>query len=568
LSQDEAVKTLDTELADRAAAMTISVDGQSREMPASRLGLSFDPAATVASVPTRSALPQDLLTQVGGDEVEPVVGVDDKQLQRAVSRLGRRVDVRVRQARVEFDGLSAVVVPPRTGTELVPDQAAAAIVDHYLTSDSTLELTSEQVEPFVSEADAQAFSDSEAGSAVSAPVTLDLAGTSISVSPDQLASVLSYRGAPDGMKPVVDATLLRELIAEPLAEVGKPARDATFDVSSGTPTVVPARTGRGIDDQSLRAGVVAALESSDRTATLELEQVEPELTTAKARDLGVTERISTFTQWFPYAAYRVTNIGIASSKINGTVLEPGETFSMNETVGERTPENGFVKGYVIEGGRLVEDYGGAVSTITTAMWHTAFYAGMTRIEQRAHGFWISRYIAGLEATVAWGSLDLKFRNDTPYGVYITSSLTDSSVTVTMWSTKYWDITAEFGPRTNPTTPGTIYDTSATCVPQTGVGGFDITVTRVWSRDDKVERREPLPTHYDAAPTVICGPEPSDQPKPGNKPGSGGKPGQGGGSGSGGGGGGGSGTGGGGGGGTGGGTGGGGAGGGSGGGGNG
>jgi vancomycin resistance protein YoaR len=305
-----------------------------------------------------------------------------------------------------------------------------------------------------------------------------------------------------------------------LSQVGKQARDATFDVSSGRPHVVRSKTGRGVDDQSLEDGVIAALESSERSASLDLERVEPELTTAEAKDLGVTEQISTFTQEFPYAAYRVTNIGIASEKINGTILEPGETFSMNGVVGERTPENGFVKGYVIQGGRLVEDYGGAVSTITTAMWHTAFYAGMTRVEQRAHGFWISRYIAGLEATVSWGYLDLKFRNDTPYGVYITSSLTDSSVTITMWSTKYWDIDAEFGPRENYTSPGTVYDDGPECVPQTGVSGFDITVTRVWSRDGDVVKREPLDTHYDAAPTVICAPEPAPEPAGGGdgKPG--------------------------------------------------
>ena len=186
-------------------------------------------------------------------------------------------------------------------------------------------------------------------------------------------------------------------------------------------------------------------------------------------------------------------------------------------MGERTPENGFVEGYVIQGGRLVEDYGGAVSTITTAMWHTAFFAGMTRIEQRAHSYWISRYVAGLEATVSWGTLDLKFRNDTPYGVYITSSVTDTSVTTTMWSTKYWDIEAEFGPRENLRSPGTVYDSSAECVAQYGVDGFDITVTRVWSRDGEVERRERLFTSYDAAPTVICAPEPSTDPKPDDKP---------------------------------------------------
>jgi hypothetical protein len=155
--------------------------------------------------------------------------------------------------------------------------------------------------------------------------------------------------------------------------------------------------------------------------------------------------------------------------------------------------------------------------MTTAMWHTAFFAGMTRIEQRAHSYWIDRYVAGLEATVSWGTLDLKFRNDTPYGVYITSSVTDTSVTTTIWSTKYWDIKAEFGPRENPKPAGTVYDDGEGCVAQYGVDGFDITVTRVWSRNGEVEKREPLFTSYEAAPTVICAPKPEPEPKPSDKP---------------------------------------------------
>ena len=209
------------------------------------------------------------------------------------------------------------------------------------------------------------------------------------------------------------------MLSPELDTIGKAARDAGFSVASGKPVVIPARDGQGVTDEGLDAGLVAALGDPTRSAVLELEAIPADLTTAEAKDLGVKRVISTFTQEFPYAAYRVTNIGIASKKINGTVLELGEMFSLNGIVGERTPENGFVEGYVIEGNRLVTDYGGAVSTITTAAWHTAFFAGMTRIEQRAHGYWISRYLPGLEATVSWGNLDLKFRNDTPYGVLIT-----------------------------------------------------------------------------------------------------------------------------------------------------
>jgi vancomycin resistance protein YoaR len=432
--------------------------------------------------------------------------------------MARAVDDPVREARIEYDGPQPVVVEPRAGAELDQQAAAAALIDAYLTTDDPVVLSPRPAVPLVSADEAAVAAETVALDAVSGPVAFEVGSTSVTVAPRQIAAVLSFKATSDGMTPNADGELLSELLASDLAAVGDEARDATFDVSSGTPRVVPARTGRGVSSESLARGLVEAIGTDERAAELTLERLEPDLTTAEAKDLGVTEVISSFTQEFPYAAYRVTNIGVASEKINGTVLEPGETFSLNGIVGERTPENGFVKGFVIQNGRLVEDYGGAVSTITTAMWHTAFYAGMTRLEQKAHSYWISRYIAGLEATVSWGSLDLKFRNDTPYGVFITSSVSDTSVTTTMWSTKYWEIDAEFGPRENITSPGTVYDSGDGCVAQTGVAGFDITVVRVWSRGGGVQRREPLRTSYNAAPTVICAPPPGeDKPDDRDKP---------------------------------------------------
>lgn len=519
MSDDEAVEALNNGLGERAAEVSIEVDGSVRQVPSEQLGLSFDPVATVASIPRRTAAPQALVAQVGGQSIEPDVVVDQKQLDRAVRAMARRVDDPVRQPRIEYDGLSVVVIEPRSGNEVDRADAASDIVDSYLMSDDPVTLTAEPVVPEVAADEVAIFAATDAEAAIAEPLTLRMGRTEVRVSPRHIAGTLSYLARDGQMQPEIDVPVLRELVSAPLAEVGSPAVDATFNVSSGSPRVVKSRAGRGVNDVALRLGMIEALASPTRTAVLNLERVEPELTTAEARQLGVREVISTFTQEFPYAAYRVTNIGVAADSINGTILEPGEIFSLNGVVGERTPENGFVEGFVIQNGRLVEDYGGAVSTITTAMWHTAFFAGMTRLEQRAHSYWISRYTPGLEATVSWGTLDLKYRNDTPYGVYITSSVTDTSVTTTMWSTKYWDIDAVFGPRENPRAPGTIYDTSAECVPQYGVDGFDITVVRVWKRNGEVQRREPLRTSYDAAATVICAPDPADKPdpKPSDKP---------------------------------------------------
>jgi vancomycin resistance protein YoaR len=517
LDQEAAAVRLDDELGERAESIAIVLDGRTRTYPASRFGLSFDAAATVSSVPRRQAFALSLVDQLGGQEVAPVVTVDERRLERGVRTLARQVGHPVRQPRIGYEGLDVVTVVPRAGVALDEQAAADEITEAYLVSDEAVQLEAVPVEPAVSESELEQVATTTAVEAVSAPVSLVVDDVTVTVDPEEIAAVLTFRTVGDVLEPRVDGETLRELVGAPLADIGEPAVDASFDVSSGTPKVVPARVGRGVDDENLAGGLVAALADEDRTAELELERVAPDLTTAEAKDLGVEEVVSTFTQEFPYAAYRVTNIGVAAEKITGTVLEPGETFSLNGVVGERTPENGFVKGYIIVGNRLVEDYGGAVSTITTAMWHTAFFAGMTRIEQRAHGFWISRYLPGLEATVSWGNLDLRFRNDTPHGVYITASVTDTSVTTTMWSTKYWDIDAEFGPRTNPRPAGTVYDAAEGCVAQEGVDGFDIVVTRVWSRGGEVVRREPLETSYSSAPTVICAPEPDPDPKLSDKP---------------------------------------------------
>ncbi|HVQ88352.1 MAG TPA: VanW family protein [Actinomycetes bacterium] len=513
LTPDAATQRLEDELGPRAVDVDVELAGKVHTLPAARLGLSFDAAATVDSIEERSLRPWLLAQQLAGLDVAPVVVAEPGRVEAAVARLTRRVDKPTREGRVKYDGLDVVSVEPKAGMTVNRTAAVAAITSGYLTADDPIVLPIVTVEPEVTAEQVQETADGAAVDAISAPVRLAAAGHTMVVSPREIAESVSFRSDAGELAAHVNIADLRGQLESELATIGTPARDASFDVSSGKPVVVPAKRGEGVSDDALASGMTAALGDDARSADISVGPITADLTTSEAKDLGVKQVISTYTQVFPYAAYRVTNIGVASKSINGTVLEPGETFSMNGVVGERTPENGFVKGYIIVGNRLVEDYGGAVSTITTAMWHTAFYAGMTRVEQRAHGFWISRYTAGLEATVSWGNLDLRFRNDTPYGVLITTSVTDTSVTVTMWSTKYWHITAEFGPRTNPTPSGTVYDDGEGCVPQYGVDGFDITVTRVWSRDGEVKRREPLDTSYEAAPTVICAPKPSPSPTP-------------------------------------------------------
>jgi vancomycin resistance protein YoaR len=250
---------------------------------------------------------------------------------------------------------------------------------------------------------------------------------------------------------------------------------------------------------------------------------EPSLTTEQAKALGVKERLSTFTQNFPYAPYRVQNIGEAARRVNGTLLMPGETFSLNDTIKERTEENGYTEGFVVgAGGVFDEALGGGVSAAATTVWTGAFFAGMERVQTIAHSIYISRYQPGLEATVAWGIFDMKFRNDTPNAVFITAGTTNSSMTVSFWGTKeYDDITAEFGARKSIVPYEKIYDESEDCLGQNGVDGFTITVDRVFYKDGEEVEREPITTRYKPAPDVTCGPKPDK--KPGKNPDKGDQP---------------------------------------------
>ena len=213
---------------------------------------------------------------MGGQSLEPDVEVDQQRLDRPVRALARRVDDPVRQPRIEYDGLSVVVVEPRSGNELDRERAASDIVDAYLMTDTPVTLAVEPVVAELAAEEVEVFAATEAEDAIARPLTL-VGSAQIKVSPRQIAGTLSYRANDGEMQPQIDVPVMRGgLLAAPLAEVGRPAVDATFNVSSGTPRVVKSRWGKGVDDESLRLGMIDALASPTRTARLDLERIEPE----------------------------------------------------------------------------------------------------------------------------------------------------------------------------------------------------------------------------------------------------------------------------------------------------
>jgi vancomycin resistance protein YoaR len=221
----------------------------------------------------------------------------------------------------------------------------------------------------------------------------------------------------------------------------------------------------------------------------------------------VKEKVSTFSTVLTSNAVRTSNLRIAARTVNGTLVMPGATFSLNQVLGKRTPEKGYQQAPVINGSRLALDYGGGVSQLATTIYNAVFFAGLEDVRHQAHSLYISRYPEGREATVSYPTVDLVWRNDSRYAVLVQADVT-STVNVSFWSTKVYDVVAEKTPRTNPRQPKTVYDYTSTCVAQGANPGFDVTVRRKLYRDGALVKTQSWTTTYRAEDHVVCGPKPS------------------------------------------------------------
>jgi vancomycin resistance protein YoaR len=525
LSRDAAEARLRQRLLPRAEKpIDVTAGGKSYTLKPSEAGLALNVAATAdaAYVPRTFNPVRVVEVLVGGGEVRPVLTVDKKRLNATIAALAKKVDRPAREARITFAGGTPKPHEPRSGYKLDRDAAAQKLAKQFLLT-SPIALPAAEILPAAGQDELDRAMREFAQPAMSSVVKVQVGDESFDVTPEEVGSALQMVPDAEGtLTPKLDPKKFAAAVADKLDEVQKEPQDAQIVISGGAPTILPSKAGHAVPRAKLAQAVVAALPKTgdERVAKVQTVVAQPELTTAEARKLGVREIVSEFTTHYPHAEYRNVNIGRAAELINGALIKPGEIFSLNGLVGERTKENGFTEGYIIRNGRLREDLGGGVSQVATTTYNAAFFAGMEDVEHRPHSFYIDRYPMGREATVFWGSLDLKWRNNTPYGVLVQAWInpstpsTTGSVTVRLWSTKYWTVREETSKPYNVKPPKTIYDDEEGCVPQeNGVEGFQVDVKRWIYRDGKLVDSEVDHVTYAPEDRVICGPEPKDPETP-------------------------------------------------------
>ena len=507
LSQGQATQTLERALAPLATApVTLTADGLEAPVtlqPASA-GLSLDIEATVEDLMTPSFNPADVWRHLTGRvERDVQVRVDQALLTAALSTIAPSVDQKAKDATVVFTGVTPSATKAVTGRTMDVSATASAVAQAW-PDETTVAATVVTVAPKVTTEAAAAAVTTVAKPAVDGPVTLVLADDKAVLAAKTFAPALTVE--PDDSGTLVlgtDDKAISEIVTKATADFTVKPRNADIVLKNGRPAIVRGRTGLAVDGADIPEQFVQGVTSDSRRVKLTAKVTKPDITTAQAKALGVKEVVSSFVSYFPYNPNRTQNLIVASRTLNGTLVMPGETFSLNGALGERTTAKGYREASMISGGRLVPAVGGGVSQISTTIYNLSYFAGADLVTHKAHSFYISRYPEGREATVNWPDLDNKFRNQTKYGMLIQMWVADGAVRGRIWSTKLFDVTSVKSGRFNYRAPTSITDDNTPCTPQAPVSGFDVNVTRIVKQNGKVVRRETVTTRYDPENQVTC-----------------------------------------------------------------
>ena len=163
---------------------------------------------------------------------------------------------------------------------------------------------------------------------------------------------------------------------------------------------------------------------------------EPTVTVASLGEKAFIDKLSRFTTNYDASnKNRDNNLKIASEKLDGTIVSPGETFSYNKTIGARTISAGFKEANAYSGGEVVLDVGGGICQLSSTLYNAVLLANLKITERHNHSLTTSYVQAGRDATVAWGSLDFKFENDRNFPIKIEATSRDGVVNVSIYGIK-------------------------------------------------------------------------------------------------------------------------------------
>lgn len=218
-------------------------------------------------------------------------------------------------------------------------------------------------------------------------------------------------------------------VAEKWNKKATPGVLTGYDKTTGQFQFGPAVRGYELNESATRNAILSACEARDFTANVEA--------IGKAEDAAGSMEdqyriIGSFTTHTTANNVRNTNVRLASEAINGLILQPGEEFSFNDVVGQRTTAKGYGPAAAYSNGEVVQEVGGGVCQVSTTLYNAVFYAGLESTLRSSHTFEPSYVTPGRDATVSWGGPNYKFKNTSEYPICVLEHYENRTVTAEIY----------------------------------------------------------------------------------------------------------------------------------------
>ena len=468
-----------------------------------------------------------------GYDVAPVIIFDQRVAYQYLQGLAQQEDRPVIEASLQINGADVTAVPGQAGRIVDIDSTLTRLTAQLQTfRDGEVALDIHEAQPSV--ADASAAAD-VARQMLSQPLVFAIpnaqpgdAGPWL-YQPEVVAHMIGVENVQDGTQTraqvVLNVDTLHQMLADIQPRVDRLAANAHFhfdDASGQLVAISASQTGRTLDVAASVKAINDAVLRGEHTIPLVINETQPAVAdTATAQQLGIAGLLpnGVETSYF-YGSHeeRIQNIATAAARFDGVLVAPGETFSMGDTLGDVSLDNGFTEALIIYGGQTIKGVGGGVCQVSTTLFRTVFNTGFPVVERIPHAYRVSYYeetssggidpsLAGLDATVYFPLVDFKFKNNSPYWILMETNVDVGSRSLT-WKfystfdgrTVKWTTT---GPQNIVPAPAALFKPNPDLNPgqmtQTdyAANGADVTVDRTVTKDGAVYFQDEFQTHYEA-----------------------------------------------------------------------
>jgi vancomycin resistance protein YoaR len=405
-------------LRERATGEEIMLTGaEEATLSAEELGVDYDVAATVEdayAVGRRGdilkRLAERLRSAYGTVRLEPEVEYRREEAKARVEELASRLNGEPREASVHVRGSEVEVVGSREGYRMDVAATTLNVEEAIENMSGEAKIVGEILKPEYTTAEAERAAQ-KARKAMEGQLVLTAGGRKWTLSPAEIGTVLDITADDGDFRVALGRDGARRALADVYAALTVGPVEAAYDVNGTEVSVKPSRQGKKVEDAKFLDAVEVGIFEGKREYEVPVVIDEPEFTTQEAEKLKPTNLLGEYsTNYLTYddSPGRVKNLEISSNAVNDTLLAPGEVFSFNALA----QQYDYYDTKVIVGDRVDTAEGGGLCQVSSTLYMAANLAGLDVTERHAHYAELPYIRPGFDATVWFGALDMKFKNDT------------------------------------------------------------------------------------------------------------------------------------------------------------